>query len=120
MRRPVQHDHHIIAGPASSYATKGYPVTYERVLLKLSGEVFGGGKVGVDPDVVQKVAREIATVVRAGTQIAIVTGGGNFFRGAELQQRGMDRVRADSMGMRSEEHTSELQSLMRISYAVFC
>ncbi|HEY9564060.1 MAG TPA: UMP kinase [Nocardioides sp.] len=74
-------------------------MTYERVLLKLSGEVFGGGKVGVDPDVVQKVAREIATVVRAGTQIAIVTGGGNFFRGAELQQRGMDRVRADYMGM---------------------
>ncbi|MFC7496160.1 MULTISPECIES: UMP kinase [unclassified Nocardioides] len=72
---------------------------YKRVLLKLSGEVFGGGKVGVDPDVVQKVAREIAAVVDAGVQIAVVTGGGNFFRGAELQQRGMDRVRADYMGM---------------------
>jgi uridylate kinase len=72
---------------------------YKRVLLKLSGEVFGGGKVGVDPDVVQKVAREIAAVVRAGVQIAVVTGGGNFFRGTELQQRGMDRVRADYMGM---------------------
>src|SRR3546814_15392664 len=93
MRRPVQHDHHIIAGPASSYATKGYPVTYERVLLKLSGEVFGGGKVGIDPDVVQTVAREIAAVSNAGVQIAVVTGGGNFFRGAELQQSGMDRVR---------------------------
>nr|WP_246051109.1 UMP kinase [Nocardioides guangzhouensis] len=72
---------------------------YKRVLLKLSGEVFGGGKVGVDPDVVQKIAREIAAVVDAGVQIAVVTGGGNFFRGAELQQRGMDRVRADYMGM---------------------
>src|SRR3546814_19811857 len=98
MRRPVQHDHHIIAGPASSYATKGYPVTYERVLLKLSGEVFGGGKVGVDPDVVQKVAREIATVVSAGNQIAIVPGGGNFFRGTQLQARGLARVRAATMG----------------------
>jgi uridylate kinase len=74
-------------------------VTYKRVLLKLSGEVFGGGEVGVDPDVVQKVALEIKAVVEAGVQIAIVTGGGNFFRGAELQQRGMDRVRADYMGM---------------------
>ncbi|GAB3782911.1 UMP kinase [Nocardioides ungokensis] len=72
---------------------------YKRVLLKLSGEVFGGGKVGVDPDVVQKIAREIAGVARAGVQVAVVTGGGNFFRGAELQQRGMDRVRADYMGM---------------------
>jgi len=72
---------------------------YQRVLLKLSGEVFGGGKVGVDPDVVQAVAREVAAVARAGVQIAVVTGGGNFFRGAELQQRGMDRVRADYMGM---------------------
>jgi uridylate kinase len=72
---------------------------YKRVLLKLSGEVFGGGKVGVDPDVVQTVAREIAAVSQAGVQIAVVTGGGNFFRGAELHQRGMDRVRADYMGM---------------------
>ena len=76
------------------------PVTgYKRVLLKLSGEVFGGGRVGVDPDVVQKIAREIAAVAKAGVQVAVVTGGGNFFRGAELQQRGMDRVRADYMGM---------------------
>ncbi len=72
---------------------------YKRVLLKLSGEVFGGGKVGVDPDVVGAIAQEIAAVSEAGVQIAVVTGGGNFFRGAELQQRGMDRVRADYMGM---------------------
>jgi len=72
---------------------------YQRVLLKLSGEVFGGGRVGVDPDVVNTIARDVAEVVRSGVQVAIVTGGGNFFRGAELQQRGMDRVRADYMGM---------------------
>jgi len=72
---------------------------YQRVLLKLSGEVFGGGQVGVDPDVVRKIAREIAAVQRTGVEVAIVTGGGNFFRGAELQQHGMDRARADYMGM---------------------
>lgn len=73
---------------------------YGRVLLKLSGEVFGGAKgIGVDPDVVQDVAKQIADVVRSGVQIAIVVGGGNYFRGAELQQRGMDRARADYMGM---------------------
>jgi uridylate kinase len=70
-----------------------------RVVLKLSGEVFGGGAVGVDPDVVQGIARQIATVIRRGIQVAIVVGGGNFFRGAELQARGMDRNRADYMGM---------------------
>ena len=73
---------------------------YKRVLLKLSGQVFGGAKgIGVDPDVVHDIAGQIAEVVRGGTQIAIVVGGGNYFRGAELQQRGMDRARADYMGM---------------------
>ena len=73
---------------------------YKRVLLKLSGEVFGGEKgIGVDPDVVHDVANQIADVVRKGTQIAIVVGGGNYFRGAELQNLGMDRARADYMGM---------------------
>ena len=74
--------------------------TYRRVLLKLSGEVFGGVKgIGVDPDVVQDIAKQIADVARTGVQVAIVVGGGNYFRGAELQQRGMDRARADYMGM---------------------
>ncbi|MFD7655638.1 UMP kinase [Actinosynnema sp. NPDC059797] len=68
-------------------------------MLKLGGEMFGGGGVGVDPDVVQTVSRQIAAVVRTGAQVAVVIGGGNFFRGAELQQRGMDRSRADYMGM---------------------
>jgi len=72
---------------------------YKRVLLKLSGEAFGGGRVGVDPDVIASIARQVADVVASGVQVAIVTGGGNFFRGAELQTRGMDRARADYMGM---------------------
>jgi uridylate kinase len=72
---------------------------YKRVLLKLSGEVFGGGRVGVDPVVVRSIAREIADVVRSGVEVAVVVGGGNFFRGAELQASGMDRARADYMGM---------------------
>jgi uridylate kinase len=68
-----------------------------RVLLKLSGEAFGG-QLGVNPDVVGQIAREIAAAVDR-VEIAIVVGGGNFFRGAELSQRGMDRGRADYMGM---------------------
>ncbi|AWK73160.1 MULTISPECIES: UMP kinase [Rhodococcus] len=72
---------------------------FHRVLLKLGGEMFGGGKVGLDPDVVTKVAEQIAGVVRSGVQVAVVIGGGNFFRGAELQQRGLDRARSDYMGM---------------------
>ena len=70
-----------------------------RVLLKLSGEAFGGGRVGVDPDVVSRIAGEIAEGVASGVECAIVVGGGNFFRGAELSQRGMDRRRDDYMGM---------------------
>jgi len=78
---------------------QGSPRRYQRVLLKLSGEVFGGGKIGVDPDVVRDIARQIAEVVAQGTQMAIVVGGGNFFRGAELSMAGMERARADYMGM---------------------
>src|SRR5581483_10031236 len=65
----------------------------------LSGEVFGGGAIGVDPDVVHSIALQISDVVRLGAQVAVVVGGGNFFRGAQLSQRGMDRDRADYMGM---------------------
>ena len=74
--------------------------SYRRVLLKLSGEVFGGEKgIGDDPDVLADVAKQIHAVVREGVQLAIVVGGGNFFRGAELSERGMERSRADYMGM---------------------
>lgn len=69
-----------------------------RVLLKLSGEAFGAGQLGVNPDVVGQIAREIAAATEQ-VDVAIVVGGGNFFRGAELSQRGMDRARADYMGM---------------------
>lgn len=77
-------------------STTGRP---RRVLLKVSGEVFGGGEVGLDPDVVSDAARQIAEAAKQGVQVAVVVGGGNFFRGAELSQRGMDRARADYMGM---------------------
>nr|WP_238402613.1 UMP kinase [Cellulomonas sp. H30R-01] len=80
-------------------STTGEPAPARRVLLKLSGETFGGGDVGLAADVVQRVAAEIAVAVRSGVQVAIVVGGGNFFRGAELSQRGIDRARADYMGM---------------------
>ncbi|CAB5002057.1 unannotated protein [freshwater metagenome] len=81
-----------------------WPITpdggWTRVLLKLSGEAFaGGGGLGVDPDVVQAIARQVADVVRSGVEVAVVIGGGNYFRGAELSERGMDRSRADYMGM---------------------
>lgn len=72
---------------------------YKRVMLKLGGEMFGGGSVGIDPDVVANVARQIASVARSGAEVAVVIGGGNFFRGAQLQQRGLDRNRSDYMGM---------------------
>jgi uridylate kinase len=68
------------------------------VLLKLSGEAFGGGSLGVNPDVVSEIAKSIASASQE-VEIAIVVGGGNFFRGAELSNRGMDRGRADYMGM---------------------
>ncbi len=74
------------------------PLKRRRVLLKLSGEAFGGGNVGVNPDVVAELAKEIAEGAKSA-EVAIVVGGGNFFRGAELSQRGMDRSRADYMGM---------------------
>ncbi len=69
-----------------------------RVLLKISGEAFGAGGLGVNPDVVSEIAKKIAEA-SASVEIAIVVGGGNFFRGAELSNRGMDRGRADYMGM---------------------
>ena len=72
---------------------------YRRVMLKLSGEVFGGGEIGVDPAIVDAIAAEIVAVVESGTQVCVVIGGGNYFRGAELSEGGMDRDRADYMAM---------------------
>ncbi|MDT4939991.1 MAG: uridylate kinase [Pseudonocardiales bacterium] len=87
------------ASAPSDAALRPERAPYRRVMLKLSGQVFGGGEVGVDPDVVSSIARQITEVNQAGTQVAVVVGGGNFFRGADLSQRGMDRDRADYMGM---------------------
>jgi uridylate kinase len=70
------------------------------VVLKLSGEAFAGSEqLGISPDVVIHLAREITAAAREGFQIAVVVGGGNMFRGAALSERGIDRSRADYMGM---------------------
>ncbi|MFW0112294.1 UMP kinase [Rothia sp. CCM 9417] len=69
-----------------------------RVLLKLSGEVFGGGEVGISTEVVRGIAEQIASTI-GKVEVAVVVGGGNFFRGAELSEAGMDRSRADNIGM---------------------
>jgi len=73
---------------------------YKRVLLKLSGEVLmGRGDYGIDPDVLVWLAKEVIEAQKAGAQIGLVIGGGNLFRGAGLQSKGMDRVTGDHMGM---------------------
>jgi uridylate kinase len=73
---------------------------WHRVVLKLSGEAFAGGAgLGIDPDSVSHFAREIRDACRLGVQVAVVVGGGNMFRGAALSARGIDRARADYMGM---------------------
>lgn len=73
---------------------------YRRILLKLSGEAFMGAQdYGVDPQVLDQVAGEVAELSGLGVQIGIVIGGGNIFRGAGLAEGGMDRVTGDHMGM---------------------
>ncbi|MGI9237907.1 MAG: UMP kinase [Woeseiaceae bacterium] len=75
-------------------------IQYDRVLLKLSGEALMGElDYGIEPQVIQRIAAEIATARKAGVEIAIVIGGGNIFRGAGLARAGMDRVTGDYMGM---------------------
>jgi uridylate kinase len=73
---------------------------WRRVVVKLSGEAFSGqDPVGIDPDVVYRIASEIVAVVQEGVQVAAVVGGGNMFRGRALAASGIDRARADYMGM---------------------
>ncbi|MBP6691034.1 MAG: UMP kinase [Xanthomonadales bacterium] len=73
---------------------------YKRILLKLSGEALMGElDYGIDPKVIDRLAREILAVHKAGIQIGVVIGGGNIFRGAGLAEAGMDRVTGDHMGM---------------------
>ncbi len=76
------------------------PALYRRVLLKLSGEALMGElDYGIEPEVIQRIALEIAAVKKLGIELAIVIGGGNIFRGAGLARAGMDRVTGDYMGM---------------------
>lgn len=73
---------------------------YPRILLKLSGEALMGERpFGVDPDVIERIAAEIAEVAASGVQIGLVIGGGNIFRGVSLAASGMHRATADKMGM---------------------
>jgi len=73
---------------------------YRRILLKLSGEaLLGDEDYGIDPNMIQRIAAEIAEVNRTGVQVTVVIGGGNIFRGAGLAQSGIDRVTGDHMGM---------------------
>ena len=73
---------------------------YDRILVKLSGEALLGDRgYGIDPQVLVSIANEIGGLVSAGTQVGIVIGGGNIFRGAGLAESGMDRTTGDHMGM---------------------
>jgi uridylate kinase len=75
---------------------------WHRVLVKLSGALFAGTEpLGISPDVVAHLAGEIAATLAADVQVAAMVGGGNMFRGAVLAERGIDRARADYMGMLS-------------------
>ncbi|HHL19032.1 MAG TPA: UMP kinase [Thiothrix sp.] len=73
---------------------------YKRILLKLSGEALMGDKsFGIDPEVIKAIAIELVQLQQAGLEIGIVIGGGNIFRGQGLANAGIDRTRADQMGM---------------------
>ncbi len=75
-------------------------LAHKRILLKLSGEALAGdADIGIDPKVLKRMALEIGQLVGIGVQVGIVVGGGNLFRGAALQQAGLDRVAGDHMGM---------------------
>src|SRR5438045_9424649 len=87
---------------------------YKRILLKLSGEVMAGEeRLGIDAERVKSLAAEVAEVARAGVQVGVVVGGGNFFRGVAAAARKMDRVTADHMGMLATViHTTALQDAL--------
>jgi len=75
-------------------------IKYKRILLKLSGEaLMGNDSFGVNPDTINKIVKEIEVALSIGTELAIVIGGGNIFRGVALGAAGMDRATADYMGM---------------------
>jgi uridylate kinase len=73
---------------------------YKRILLKLSGEaLMGDNDFGIDAEIISRLAAEIVALQKAGLEVGMVIGGGNIFRGAGLAQGGIDRVRADQIGM---------------------
>ncbi len=75
-------------------------MAYSRALIKLSGEALMGDKpYGIDPEIVKSIAEDVSKVVETGTQLAIVVGGGNIFRGLKGSAAGMDRATADYVGM---------------------
>jgi uridylate kinase len=81
-------------------SVRGAAPAYRRVLLKISGEALAGGQgYGIDPDVISRIAEELAEVVRLGVELAVVIGGGNIFRGIAASAGGMDRATGDYMGM---------------------
>ena len=98
----------VVASPPEERESQGRPdpgtpgprPNWRRVVLKLSGEAFAGSEpLGISPDVVIHLAKEITAAAREGFEISVVVGGGNMFRGAALSERGIDRSRADYMGM---------------------
>jgi uridylate kinase len=79
---------------------KGLKAKYKRILLKLSGEALGGENgVGISPEAVHEMARQIAEVREMGVQVVVVAGGGNIYRGASGGERGIERATGDYMGM---------------------
>jgi len=89
-----------MTAPETAHPGGEQPPRWTRVLLKLSGEAFAGGEaLGIDPVTVATIARQIAEVVRGNVQVGVVVGGGNMFRGPAMAELGIDRARADYMGM---------------------
>ncbi|QDH15661.1 UMP kinase [Oecophyllibacter saccharovorans] len=85
--------------PDSAPAKAG-PLPYKRVLLKVSGEaLMGDGQAGISPDMVTKVAADIAAVAASGVEVCLVVGGGNIYRGLAGAAKGMDRAQGDYAGM---------------------
>ncbi len=92
---------------------------YSRVLLKVSGEVFGGGQSGLNYDAIMAVASQIAEAKKLNVQIGVVVGGGNIIRGVQAQEYGVDRTQADYMGMLATVINSmALQSILEQRFKI--
>ncbi len=93
---------------------------YKRIMLKVSGEVFGGGKSGLDYDAITKVASQIAEAKSLDVEIGVVVGGGNIIRGIEAEKHGVLRNTADYMGMLATVINSlALQSVLESKFNLF-